>query len=1556
MPTDAVQASGLPEAASVDAGAFSGPSDGAAGAAGAATQGAAPPALTRRQRLGRAARRTARWSAWSIFGLILLIGLIGGGIWYWSARDQSLATVLRIIQGYMPATMTLQAEGVSGTVRQGGHIDRLIWTRQGTDEGGYTGGELVVTLDDVDVAWELAALWNRATRFSKVDVRTATLQDTRIAKPLTAPKEPLQSFTLPVSVELPFRIDTLRIVGRPQAEDIKYQSPEEAAAKASAAKRAQDHQEQASERKRLQAPAVSGSAATPAELVASAAGLAASAARGEALATSDTEISGPAAAQDTVITHLRGRYDYDRVTAQHSLRLDSLTVANGTYEADARIDGKAPMRADISAKGLLELPASATMPAQRLQASAQIRGTLAGPDALLDVDATVVPLQVIPVAGGAASASAGTRLQLQAGIHPWKTQPLARARAQWQQLDVQAFWPSAPRTRLHGALALEPVATGNTPALPPAQAASRSQARQDAASVPRTATAAASSSAPDQAPGMLGFLGDQHWKAWIQTSNDDSGAWDKGLLPLSQLDAELHYQRGTLDIRRLLLAQGRNGGALQGQGRYLPEQGWTGDVTVNHLNPGLIDTRFAAAPISGTLKATSDLGAGQAVAQAPIDFTILLRSDGGSKGKAARAAKGLAVDVIDVQGRWQNETLTLPRLLARSHDAELKGIGSYAIATQAAQADLQLALPGTSGNVKGTLSETSGQGQLQLAVGNLQQTLNWLQQWPGTEGLRGQIASGSIRLNGNWRGGWQNNGRNLHLNALLDAPAITLNTAGKPAESATYLRNTRLSVNGTLANAALDGRSEMQQGTRDMTVALRGSGGKLANGWQANLQATQLQLRDTLQNKAWQAALANPVQIRLQQSGSTLQASTSAFRIDLTGSVPGSAQILAEPIRYVQSGGGYTLSSKGRLSDVPLEWVDALMSSSISGSGLTGDLMLGGNWDVQLGNAMRINATLERSQGDLIVQADGMGGRGRVQAGIRTARLDVTGSGGAIQTKFTWDSSNAGTANAVVNTRLARAGGGWTLPDSAPLSGSLQANLPRMGLWSVFAPPGWRLRGTLQADTTLGGTLRAPLVHGTLNADDLGVRSVVDGIEFSRGRLRTRLSGQRLDIDEFSLQGPSVNRRAGGSASITGHVQWGGGGSLLQSMRMDLTAQLRELQLSSMPERQIVLSGNISTQLANLRLVMRGGLKVDHALIELSTDTAPKLDKDVVILPSRRHPKAALAQPEQAAQAAAVADGSDIVIRPSRSGTGTPAPTSPAATVSNSGTRSSGTQTAKPATGSRTGSGKTAGTKPSLTPEARAVLQDPRVKAGTARTNATITPDINIDIDLGDDLRVRGRGLDTRLRGKLTVVNGPTLQSMPRLTGTIRTDRGTFRAYGQDLQVERGRITFNGALDNPTLDIIAIRPHLDELRVGVHVHGTAQLPWVQLFSEPAMPDSEKLSWLVLGRSSAGAADAALLQQAALALLSGSGRGITGELADALGLDELSFKGGENGVASGSVTLGKRFSRNFYVAYERGLDATMGTLYFFYDISRRLKLRGETGTESAIDLIYTISYD
>ena len=1447
--------------------------------------------LTRRQRLGRAARRGARWSAWGLLALIIALLIGGTALWHWSANDQSLATVIRIIRGYLPEHMTLEAEGVSGSVRRGGHVERLIWASQGVEATGHTGGEMVVTLDTVDVEWDLATLWDRATRFSLVHVRTATLQDTREKIPPTEPEPPLQDFTLPVNVELPFIVDTLRIVGKPkEQEDIRYQSPDEAAAAASAAKVEQQQQQRESRQQRMQKPAGSASdpAAAVAELAASAAEVAASAARGDEIVLDGDLVTAPT--NDTVITNLRGLYRYDRVTAVHDLRLDSIQVANGRYQGTARIKGRAPMNSQLQLHGTLELPASQNMPAQRLQAEASAHGTLSGFDALLHVEAKLAPLAVEP---GVSASSApqprqpqapsstqvqdvaqGTRLQLRADVHPWRTQPLARAQASWQQLDLQAFLPSLPRSRLQGSLSLEPDASQ------PDGAASTARV----ASAP--ATAASATVTTNEAPGMLGFLGNTRWLARTDIRNDDSGRLDQGLLPLARLQAELRYDHGALDITQLLLDQGRGGGTLQGQGRYLPDTGWLGDFEIRHLNPGLIDTRFAAAPLSGTVTARSELQPGQAIAQAPIRFSAQLRSDGGSRAMAR--GQGLALDLLDVQGQWKDRTVELPVIQLRTLDAALQGSARYAVDTQAASGQLALRLPGGSAQLQGTLSEASGQGTVQARVQRLDQTLAWLRQLPGMGSLgAGQAIGGAATLDARWNGGWGNQGRNMRLDGTLEAPSITLRSSGQTAAQQMNILGTRLTVQGTLAQAQVSGRTRIEQQMRRMQLALSGTAGKQAQGWQARLQATELNVTDQLQNKQWQAQLASPTQIQITQGNGTLQVQTSAITINLSGaSVAGQAQILAEPIRFVQRAGGYTLYSKGRLSDIPLSWLDALASSSISGAGFSGDMAMAGNWDVELGNAMRVRATLARSRGDLEMLVDGR----TLRTGVRDARLEIEGSGGNLQTRLLWDSSQAGSANAQISTRLSRSGGGWTLSPAAPIQGTLRADMPRVGVWSMFAPPGWRIRGTLQADLAVGGNLRRPLINGTIAARELGVRSVVDGIEFDHGRMQLRLAGERMVIEELTLQGPTVNRQPGGSARVTGTVDWSGASSgrpLLQAVRMSLRTELQGLQLSSMPERQITLSGMVTTTLADMRLTARGELKVDRALIEIPSDSTPQLDSDVVVLPSKKHPKATLAM-----------------------------------------------------------------RKPNA--EAQAIANDPKVKAATARTNSSITPDIQIKVSMGDDLRVRGFGLNTRLRGQLEVQNGPTLQSLPLLVGTIRTDRGTYRAYGQELDIERGTMRFTGRADNPLLDIMAIRPNLGDLRVGVHIRGTAQRPLVQLFSDPAMPDSEKLSWLVLGRSAASASDTALLQQAAMALLAGSGPGITGQLADALGLDSLSFAG--DGLENSSVMLGKRFSRNFYVAYEHGINSAMGTLYFFYDINRRLKLRGETGAESAIDLIYTMSFD
>ena len=256
-------------------------------------------------------------------------------------------------------------------------------------------------------------------------------------------------------------------------------------------------------------------------------------------------------------------------------------------------------------------------------------------------------------------------------------------------------------------------------------------------------------------------------------------------------------------------------------------------------------------------------------------------------------------------------------------------------------------------------------------------------------------------------------------------------------------------------------------------------------------------------------------------------------------------------------------------------------------------------------------------------------------------------------------------------------------------------------------------------------------------------------------------------------------------------------------------------------------------------------------------------------------------------------------------------------------------------------------------PGAIATAEQRKKREPEGSTPGRRTVDVAVNLDLGRDFRVTGRGIDTRLRGTLSVAAESFAQ--PRLTGTIRTVGGEFRAYNQQLDIERGVLRFTGPLDDPALDILAVRPRLEQ-KVGVLVSGRAQAPFIRLYSEPEMPDAEKLALLVTGRPApATGAETALVQQAALALLSArQGGGGSGGIAGRFGLDALSVR--RDSTEGAIVSLGKRFSRDFYAAYERSLSGALGTLSIFYDVSRRVTVRAQAGERTALDLILTFRYD
>ncbi|HSI52815.1 translocation/assembly module TamB domain-containing protein [Ideonella sp.] len=253
--------------------------------------------------------------------------------------------------------------------------------------------------------------------------------------------------------------------------------------------------------------------------------------------------------------------------------------------------------------------------------------------------------------------------------------------------------------------------------------------------------------------------------------------------------------------------------------------------------------------------------------------------------------------------------------------------------------------------------------------------------------------------------------------------------------------------------------------------------------------------------------------------------------------------------------------------------------------------------------------------------------------------------------------------------------------------------------------------------------------------------------------------------------------------------------------------------------------------------------------------------------------------------------------------------------------------------------------------EAEEAAQDDKANGQSQRVTQ-----LALQLDLGQKLRLRGKGIDTGLQGALKITNP---RGKLAVVGTVRTAGGNYAAYGQKLSIERGSILFNGPVDDPRLDIYAIRPNLD-VQVGVLITGTALNPRVRLASDTEMSDTDKLSWLVMGRApeGLGQADTAMLQRAALALLMGNSGSPTDNILENIGLSDFSLRqaADANNVQTTVVTVGKQLTRRWYVGYERGVNAAAGTWQLIYRIAQRFTLRAQSGEDSALDAIWTWRWD
>ena len=256
-----------------------------------------------------------------------------------------------------------------------------------------------------------------------------------------------------------------------------------------------------------------------------------------------------------------------------------------------------------------------------------------------------------------------------------------------------------------------------------------------------------------------------------------------------------------------------------------------------------------------------------------------------------------------------------------------------------------------------------------------------------------------------------------------------------------------------------------------------------------------------------------------------------------------------------------------------------------------------------------------------------------------------------------------------------------------------------------------------------------------------------------------------------------------------------------------------------------------------------------------------------------------------------------------------------------------------------------------LPQQAISVSRDEIVLQDDAEEASLWNIDTDITVTLGDRVTIAGFGLEARFAGGVRIEDKPG--RTPRLIGEIRIEDGRYRAYGQNLHVERGTLIFQGPPDNPGLDIVAVRyVTAYNVRAGLAIGGTLQDPRSRIFSEPSMEETEAMSYLLTGRplDSGSDADAAMIMQAII--LYGIERGdfITNRLGQELGVEVGLDNEGEADEAA--LMLGKQLSSRLYLRYSIGLFEALNTVMLRYTLSRSLSLETRSNTrENAIDLIF-----
>jgi len=272
----------------------------------------------------------------------------------------------------------------------------------------------------------------------------------------------------------------------------------------------------------------------------------------------------------------------------------------------------------------------------------------------------------------------------------------------------------------------------------------------------------------------------------------------------------------------------------------------------------------------------------------------------------------------------------------------------------------------------------------------------------------------------------------------------------------------------------------------------------------------------------------------------------------------------------------------------------------------------------------------------------------------------------------------------------------------------------------------------------------------------------------------------------------------------------------------------------------------------------------------------------------------------------------------------------------------------------------------------------------------------DVTLNIPNKINFHAEGIDAKIKGNLHISNAA--KTLPTAVGALTITHGTYKVYGQQLDIRNGKLLFNHSLvSNPTLNIQAVKkieientgatpvnlqnqtgglnptPEVmtpsslpSKITLGVNATGTLQSPQLTLFSEPAvLSKTDILSYLLLGHpaNALSFTDAQFLLESTSSMklnITDMGQ-ITNQIQNIFGIDEVKIATANYiDPATGALQqttalmLKKTLSPRFYISYSIGLFDPINIFTLHYILTKKWSLQTASSTfANSADLVYSV---